>query len=108
MGYVTSVAFSPDGTRLVSASGDQTLKIWDPHRAAELATLYGHHHYACFAEFAKDARTIYSAGFDGEIRFWKAPPLAEIDLSTKGTPVQTRPARPAATGREHGGSNELK
>ena len=28
-GTVTSVAFSPDGQRLVSGSYDQTLKIWD-------------------------------------------------------------------------------
>ena len=83
MGYVTVVAFSPDGARLVSTSGDQTLKIWDTHRAAELATLYGHHGMSGSVQFAKDGRTIYSSGFDGEIHFWEAPPLAEIDLSTK-------------------------
>ena len=98
MGYVNRVAFSPDGTRLVSACGDQTLKIWDPSRAAELATLYGHHHYAGSVKFTKDGRTIYSSGYDGEIHFWEAPPLAEIDLSTKSMPIQSRRVR----------SNELK
>ena len=48
--------------------------------------------------WSKDGRTIYSSGFDGEIHFWEAPPLAEIDLPTKSTPVQTRPPR----------SNELR
>ena len=28
-GTVTSVAFSPDGTRIVTGSGDQTAKVWD-------------------------------------------------------------------------------
>ena len=27
--YVTSVAFSPDGTKIVSGSGDKTIKVWD-------------------------------------------------------------------------------
>ena len=28
-GYVTSVAFSPDGKTIVSGSWDQTIKVWD-------------------------------------------------------------------------------
>jgi WD40 repeat protein len=27
--YVHAVAFSPDGNRLVSGSGDYTLRVWD-------------------------------------------------------------------------------
>ena len=27
--YVTSVAFSPDGTKIVSGSYDKTIKVWD-------------------------------------------------------------------------------
>ena len=32
--YVHALDFSPDGTRLVSASGDHTLRIWDSVRPA--------------------------------------------------------------------------
>ena len=28
-GEIFSVAFSPDGTQIVSASADQTIKVWD-------------------------------------------------------------------------------
>ena len=27
--YVRSVAFSPDGTKIVSGSDDKTIKVWD-------------------------------------------------------------------------------
>jgi WD40 repeat protein len=27
--YISSVAFSPDGTKIVSGSGDKTIKVWD-------------------------------------------------------------------------------
>ena len=36
---IDSVAFSPDGTRLVSASDDATLKMWDISRWQEIETL---------------------------------------------------------------------
>ncbi len=28
-GYVMLVAFSPDGTKIVSGSADKTIKVWD-------------------------------------------------------------------------------
>jgi WD40 repeat protein len=35
---VTSVAFSPDGTKIVSGSDDRTIKVWDS--GAQLALKY--------------------------------------------------------------------
>ena len=42
IGYVSSVAFSHDSTRLASASSDSTIKIWDASSGACLQTLVGH------------------------------------------------------------------
>jgi WD40 repeat protein len=41
-GYVRSVAFSHDSTRLASASDDSTVKLWDASSGACLQTLKGH------------------------------------------------------------------
>ena len=45
-----SVAISPDGRRVVSASYDKTLKVWDVATGKCVATLKGHsEHVRCAA-----------------------------------------------------------
>ncbi len=40
--HVISAAYSPDGTRIVTASYDKTARIWDARTGAQLAVLSGH------------------------------------------------------------------
>ena len=40
-GTVHSVAFSPDGTRVVSGSADMLVKIWDAETGAEVRSFVG-------------------------------------------------------------------
>ena len=41
-GYVSPAAFSPDGSRIVTASNDKTARVWDVATAKEIAVLRGH------------------------------------------------------------------
>jgi WD40 repeat protein len=41
-GSVFSAEFSPDGTRIVTASADKTARIWDAATGKEIAVLRGH------------------------------------------------------------------
>src|SRR5579859_673855 len=41
-GPVNALAFSPDGTRLASASSDKTVILWEPRTGCPIVSLKGH------------------------------------------------------------------
>jgi WD40 repeat protein/predicted Ser/Thr protein kinase len=85
--YVASVAFSPDGRRIVSGSGDSTVKVWDAETGQETLTLTGHSWRVMSVSFSPDGKQIVSGGGDfgkpGEIKVWDADSGQEV-LALKG------------------------
>jgi WD40 repeat protein/serine/threonine protein kinase len=69
---VESVAYSPDGARLASASSDQTVKVWDAATGREMLTLKGHTDGVESVAFSTDGRRIASAGWDKTAKVWDA------------------------------------
>ena len=69
-GPVYSVAFSPDGRRLVSASSDRTVRIWDPATGECLSILRGHTDEVFAAVFHPEGTRLASAGRDRAIWLW--------------------------------------
>ncbi len=68
---VSSVAFSPDGKRIASASGDRTVKMWDAATGQQMLSLNGHSYAALSVAFSPDgsrlASTSGSLGKFGEL-----------------------------------------
>jgi len=82
---VNSIAFSPDGKTLATASDDSTLKFWNIASQQELLTIRRLGGTLRGLQFSPDGQMLVGAsGFfsqssSGELRFYRAPLLSQID-----------------------------
>jgi WD40 repeat protein len=67
---VNACAVTPDGRRVVSASSDGTLKIWDLDSGRVLVTMKGHTDEVRACEVTADGRRVISASADGTLKIW--------------------------------------
>jgi WD40 repeat protein len=72
-GWVSSVAFSPDGKRIVSGAGypDDTVRVWDAGTGQQIgAPLTGHTSHVNSVAFSPDGHRIVSGCSDKTVRLW--------------------------------------
>ena len=68
--WVRSLAFSNDGTLLVSGSDDKTVKLWDVQTGGVVKTFYGHSSSVSSVSVSPDLATVVSGSWDGTILLW--------------------------------------
>jgi WD40 repeat protein len=69
--YVKSVAFSPDGTCIISGSNDNTIRLWDVHSGKAIGSPFqGHANSVWSVAFSRDGMHIISGSFDHTVRLW--------------------------------------
>ncbi|CAE6441223.1 unnamed protein product, partial [Rhizoctonia solani] len=71
--WVQSVQFSPDGSRVVSGSDDNTIRVWDVERGTTVVgPLKGHTSSVRSVAFSPDGSQIVSCSRDRTVRMWDA------------------------------------
>jgi WD40 repeat protein len=73
-GGVTDLLWFPDASRLVSASYDRTLRLWNPDRAECVLILRGHTKKAASVSLSDDGTRLVSGAEDRTLRVWDAGP----------------------------------
>jgi hypothetical protein len=69
---ITCARFSPDGTRIVTASADHTARVGDAETGRCVSVLRGHEAKLASARFSADGDLILTQAYDQTARVWDA------------------------------------
>jgi WD40 repeat protein len=75
--FVKFAAFSPDGSRVVTASDDETARVWDATSGRQIAVL-AHGKDVFSASFSPDGTRIVTASKNNAVHIWDTATAREI------------------------------
>jgi WD40 repeat protein len=67
---ITSVAFSPNSSQIISGSYDRTVRVWDAVSGKEKHTLSGYPGAITSVAFSPDGSQIILRSWDNTVRIW--------------------------------------
>lgn len=77
-GHVLSVCFDPSGSRIASASRDETIRLWNVGTGEMLAVLGGHAGPVNAVAWSPDGSLIASGSADSTVRLWDGERRAAV------------------------------
>jgi WD40 repeat protein len=80
---ITTLAFSPEGQRVYSGSGDRMIQGWD-FQGTPLGTLMGHRRRVHTLCVSPDGNTLYSGSYDGTLRRWNLGDRTGVEIWQQG------------------------
>ena len=78
---MSSVSFSPDGTKVASGSLGETVKLWDVTSGECLQTLEVHSSSVYSVSFSPDGTKVASGSADKTIKIWEDPRHREMKVT---------------------------
>ena len=87
-GAVSTAAFSPDDTQLLSTSEDGTARLWKLGSADPPLVLW-RSRFAPVAAFSPDGRSVVTAGDDGSVRLWSAEDGSSRGIWAHGSAIES-------------------
>ncbi|KAL0947042.1 hypothetical protein HGRIS_013187 [Hohenbuehelia grisea] len=84
--HTKSVAFSPDGTKIVSGSYDGAVRVWDVERGEQVCTLLEDHEHGgvMSVAFSLDGTKLMSGFENDTIRVWDVETGEQVGVTLEG------------------------
>ena len=90
---ITKMMAAPKQPLLVTASADDTVRVWNEDNGAAIRTLSGHTDYVYALAISSDGALIASGSFNGEVKVWKTAD-GTVVKAFNGSPGLAAPAAP--------------